>query len=245
MIRRQYVVVIASAISALLLSGCYTILQAPAFVTSAYDAPADEVYTWEGDGQANMSTLNDVDDADLYPYGYGPSRSTGVPVFGYDSLYSLYGYGSPYAYGPHGGLYSGGYGYGYSAGPYGYGYNPYYQDSRGSYIPPGYELITTDALESLVRNQQDISSVDDPLSEVERATQLRRQQVQAERAWTQRTQPERRSTATARTTRPPATSTSTSSGVTKPSSSGSSSSSTSSTSESSGSSAAKRRKTKR
>ena len=170
MIRRQHVAWIASAVSVLVFSGCYTILQAPGFTSGRYDTPTEEVYTWEGEANVTAPSVGDFEnDADLYPYGYGPSRSAGVPVFGYDSLYGLYGYGSPNAYGPYGGpyggLYSSGYGYGYSAGPYGYGYNPYYQDARGSYIPPGYELITTDALGALVRNQRGVSTPADPVTD--------------------------------------------------------------------------------
>ena len=235
MIRRPIVVWIATAISALALSGCYTVLQAPGFVTRPSE-PESQAYTWDGEGATASPTVGDFDNSSQYPYGYGPTRSAGVPVFGYDTLYGLYGYGSPYAYGRYGGLYSGGYGHGYSAGPYGYGYDPYYYGSRGSYVPPGYELITTDALQALRNQQQGIGTVSDPISDAERATQVRRQQRDAERAWTQRTQPERRSTTAVRTPRPAPSS----GRVTS-----SSSSSSSSSSESSGSSAAKRRKKKR
>ncbi len=238
MIRRPIVVWIAMISSALALSGCYTLLQSPGFATR--DTAPDDVYTWDAGGSDVSPLVGDFDAESQYPYGYGPSRSAGVPVFGYDSLYGLYGFGSPYAYGPFGGLYSGGYGYGSNAGPYGYGYDPYYsgsRGSRGSYIPPGYQLITTQALDTLVRNQGQGVGTTSPISDAERATQLRRQQREADRAWTQRTGPERRSTQTVRTTRPEE-----SSGRVTTSSS---SSTTSSSSESSGSSAAKRRKKKR
>ena len=238
MIRRPTVVWIATAISALALSGCYTLLQAPGFASQGAVPSTTEAYTWDtGDGSASPR-VGDFDDSDHYPYGYGSRQSAGVPVLGYDSLYGLYGFGSPYAYGPYGGLYSGGYGYGSNAGPYGYGYDPYYQDSRGGYIPPGHQLITTEALDTLVRNQgQAVGSIGEPLSDADRAPQLRRKQREAERAWTQRTQPERKATSTVRTTRAPEAS----GRVTT----SSSSSSTTSSSESSGSSAAKRRKKKR
>jgi hypothetical protein len=239
MIRRPTVVWIATAISALALSGCYTLLQAPGFASQGAVRSTTEAYTWDADDASVSPRVGDFDDSDHYPYGYGPRQSAGVPVLGYDSLYGLYGFGSPYAYGPYGGLYSGGYGYGSNAGPYGYGYDPYYQDSRGAYIPPGYQLITTESLDTLVRNQgQGVGSISDPLSDAERATQVRSKQRQAERAWTQRTQPERKTTSAVRTTRPAA-----SSG--RVTTSSTSSSTTSSSSESSGSSAAKRRKKKR
>ena len=227
-------------------TGCYTVLRAP----GGFTTPEDPAYsaTWEEpeDSDPRIGRFTDDRGLDTPAYdSYGSSYGSGYPIFGYDSRYGMYGFGSPFAYGPgygYGyGYRYGGYGpYGYSPyyGPYGYGYDPYY--SRGSYVPPGYELVTTTELSELRSGltSRGPTSVSPTVDE----TALRERQRQSqERAWTQRVEPTvRRSTVGQRTTRP--------SGSSKSSGSVSSSSGSSkpaSEEKSSGSSAAKRRKKRR
>ncbi len=236
------------------LSGCYTVLRGPQ-LASTVDVPAA---AWETEAMAEPALIgsysDDLDDPWTSPrdgYGYdGYGYGNGYPVGGYDSRYGLYGFGSPFAYGP--GL-GAAYPYGrYSSayGPYGYGYDPYYYGGSGggsSYVPPGYQLVTTQELadlraeNSVLRN----GSASTGVPAVTRQDALRRQQDEADRAWTQRTvRDTRKSTSGYRTPRPASTSSSTPKKVS--SSSGTSTKpASSSSSKGSGSDAAKRRKTRR
>ena len=230
------------ALAAVSATGCYTVLRAP----GGFTTPEDPAYsaTWEApeDSGPRVGRFSDERGHDTPVYD---SYGSGYPIFGYDSRYGMYGFGSPFAYGPGYGYGYGhqyGYGpYGYSPyyGPYGYGYDPYYSRSRGSYVPPGYELVTTTELSEL---RSGLTSRG-PTSEsptVDQTALRERQRQSQESAWTQRVEPAvRRSTVGQRTTRP--------SGSSKSSGSVSSSSSSKPASEekSSGSSAAKRRKKRR
>ena len=222
-------------------TGCYTVLRAP----GGFSGPEDPAYsaTWEEpeDRSPRVGRFSDERRLDTPVYD---SYGSGYPIFGYDSRYGSYGFGSPFAYGPGYGYGYGhqyGYGpYGYSPyyGPYGYGYDPYY--SRGSYVPPGYELVTSTELSELRAGLTSRGPTSESPTVDETALRERQRQAQ-ERAWTQRVEPEvRRSTAGQRTTRPSGSSKSTgsvsSSGSPKPASS---------EEQSSGSSAAKRRKKRR
>ena len=233
------------ALAAVSATGCYTVLRAP----GGFTTPQDPAYsaTWEEPEDRDPRIGRFSDERGLHTPGYD-SYGSGYPIFGYDSRYGMYGFGSPFAYGPgYGYGYGypyGGYGrYGYSPyhGPYGYGYDPYY--SRGSYVPPGYELVTTTELSEL---RAGLTSRG-PTSEtptVDETTLRERQRQSQERAWTQRVEPTvRRSTVGQRTTKPPTSTSSSSKSSGTVSSSGSSK--PASEEKSSGSSAAKRRKKRR
>ena len=238
------------------LSGCYTVLQGPRLASSVDQGPGYRILADESRMEpAQIGRFDDYDD----PWantrgGYG----SGYPVTGYGSGYGVYGFGSPFAYGPGlGAAYPYG-GYNSSYGPYGYGYDPYYTGSgsygSGSYVPPGYELVTAQELANLRAENVTLRDAgNDILPSVGRQEALRRKQREAEQAWTQRTVPStRKSTSGSRTPRVASTSSASSassgssaSSDAKVSSTSSSSKSTSSSTKSSGSAAAKRRKTRR
>jgi hypothetical protein len=239
------VLVLAAAVVSA--TGCYTVLRAPGGFSRS-EAPAYST-AWEAPEESGPRLGRFSNERDLDTPAYD-SYGSGFPIFGYDSRHGMYGFGSPFAYGPG---YGPGYGYGYGSrygydpygyspryGPYGYGYDPYY--SGNTYVPPGYELVTSTELDRL---RAGLSSGGGPTSDSPPvdSSALQPQQRQAqERAWTQRVEPTaRRSTVGQRTTR--TSSGSPSSG--KVSSSGSSKKPASSDEESSGSSAAKRRKQRR
>jgi len=126
---------------ALLANGCYTVLSNPYQAADLHDsevAYADESKT---PTVGQFDERDEMDDLYRYP---GVRGSYG----GYGSGYGG-GYGSGYGYrGGYGGngydpYYSGGYG------PNSYGYDPYYRDSAGSYVPPGFELVSTRELDQL------------------------------------------------------------------------------------------------
>jgi hypothetical protein len=234
---KLFTVYATALVAALALSGCYTVLMAPASHSS--EPP---VYS-----TTNEPETVDVRSSDLTasspvdPYGYEPYGS-GYPIFGFSSPYDAYGFGSPYAYGPSYGYGRSSYGYGPAYGPYGYGYDPYYRGTGGNYIPPGYELVTSRELDDLRANAV-LGSGPSSVPTLDEAELRMQRQQSSERAWTQRTVPTtRRSTSTYTTPRPAPTTTSSrstgtvDSGSSKPSSS---------SSKSSGSSAAKRRKKRR
>jgi len=139
---------------ALLANGCYTVLSNPYQVADLHDsevAYADESKT---PTVGQFDERDEMDDLYRYPGvrgsygGYGGGYGSGYGG-GYGSGYGG-GYGSGYGggYGGYGGngydpYYSGGYG------PNSYGYDPYYRDSAGSYVPPGFELVSTRELDQL------------------------------------------------------------------------------------------------
>jgi hypothetical protein len=134
---------------ALLANGCYTVLSNPYQAADLHDsevAYADESKT---PTVGQFDERDEMDDLYRYP---GVRGSYGGYGSGYGGGYgSRYGsrYGSGYGYrGGYGGngydpYYSGGYG------PNSYGYDPYYRDSAGSYVPPGFELVSTRELDQL------------------------------------------------------------------------------------------------
>ena len=145
--RRVTAFTAALGLCALLTSGCYTVLKSPYAASEVRERePAYGSRYDEGpNGDLHSPRIGRFDDRDN-PYGGYPGSGYGspggTPLFGYDSRYGPYG------------LYSFGSGYGspnYSSGlgPYGYGYDPYYQGDGGVYIPPGYELVTTQELDQL------------------------------------------------------------------------------------------------
>ena len=129
--------------SALMASGCYTVLSSPYEVADLHDeSPVRDV---------EAPTIGKFDDRDymddLYRYpgvrgGYGGYGGYGYGGYGYGTYgryaYPYYSYSN---YNPY--YYYGGYG------PYSYGYDPYYRSSRGYYVSPGYQLISTRQLDDL------------------------------------------------------------------------------------------------
>jgi hypothetical protein len=239
----------ALAVATVTLSGCYTVLQGPRLASSLDEGAGYHVIENGSPTEPQIGRLQD-DRYDDDPWANTRGYGSGYPVMGYGSGY---GFGSPFAYGP--GL-GAAYPYsGYSSyyGPYGYGYDPYYTGrgsyGSGSYVPPGYQLVTSRELANLRAEITELRNTgsDIPPS-VDRQEALRRKQRDADRAWTQRTVPvTRKSTSGYRTPRVTSTSsTSRSSSGTKASSSTSSTKpASSSSSKSSGGDAAKRRKTRR
>lgn len=234
--------------AAVALTGCYTILQAPRSFSSDYESDRPGYSSaWENEREDSPLMGDYRDDRDANnPFGYSPygggggyggyGSGGGFPALGYDSRNGLYGFGSPYGYGSgYGG------GYGANSGPYGYGYDPYYSGAGGSYVPPGYQLVTTQELANLRAENAALqsSSFSDTAIPTLNQTQLTREQ---QRAWEQRTPSRTQPTATRKSTasvRTPKSSSSSSSTVSK------GGSSKSAKSKSSGSSTAKRRKTRR
>ncbi|MDA0334789.1 MAG: hypothetical protein O2782_06475 [bacterium] len=249
------------ATAAFALSGCYTVLQGPRLLSANDDGAPDPV--WDVDEQRYAADSDDPRESvyDDYPYqNTYEEYGHGYPVMRAASGFGLYGFGSPFAYGPGlGSAYSYGYGgyggYSPAYGPYGYGYDPYYSDPyyRGggsSYVPPGYELVTARELANLRTENAALrsgSTVNNTGPSISQQEALRRQQLNAERAWTQREVPAlRKSTTEYRTAKPqPEAPKATTSVASSGSSSGTSSKPASSSTKSSGSSAAKRSKTNR
>ena len=178
-----------SALStAVLVSGCYTVLRAPRTAT----LPVQEQAYASEEVRPAISRYSDEDDFDRYPggvYGYGDTPYGGTPYLGYDTGAGFYGYGA-YGYGPYG---YGAYGYpSYGYGPYGYGADPYYHDSGGSYLAPGYELISTRELEN-IRDTIDTlsSSRTDPVQEARQEELWREAEEERERVFQTHLSPSR------------------------------------------------------
>ena len=201
----KYLLTTALALGAsFALGGCYTILQDPHSAADLHESEwaADDEY----ERDARMGRFDDEDD-DFYRYPGVPSSYGGYGGYSYPIIgggYGGYGYGG-YGYGGYPTPY-GGYGYG-GYGPYSYGYDPYYTDSRGFYVPPGYELVSTrelDTMRASLANAAKAPQVD------ERA--LREEQRRREEVWGKRVEPRvrRAPTPTPRSTSavsaPPATS---------------------------------------
>lgn len=173
---------------AMSLSGCYTVLTAPRSL-SDYEAKSPYAQREHRDRDELLSPQVGRFEGDIDPYGgyYGsaPYGGYGVPVFGYDSRMGLFG---NYGYG----------GYHPRSGPGSYGYDPYYSGVYGTYVPPGYELVTTDELDRLrygLTNQptSTTTSLPDP-DEVRIPEQERQEQPQDD--WARRTNPRTRKSPT-------------------------------------------------
>ena len=212
--------VFAAVVPALLGSGCYTVLKGPRVASDYLEEPT---YSRYGSGAGNEDLLGarvgrtERDDdpyEDFYggaPYG-GTYGGYGTPVFGYDSRMGMFG---GYRYG---GYYPG-------AGPLGYGYDPYYSGAYGTYIPPGYELVTSNELYQL-RTDANRNTTGPPPTTYEPPPDPVLQQRQAEtqrEVWQQRQETRQRPAPTL-TPRPSASTTVTKSTATRSSSSSSSSS---------------------
>ena len=164
-----------------LVSGCYTALRAPRTATLSVQ---EQAYVSE-EVRPAVSQYSDEDDFYRYPgdvYGYGGTPYGRTPYIGYDTGAGFYGYGA-YGY-P---------GYGYAGyGPYGYGADPYYHDSGGSYLAPGYELISTRELEEIRDTIHALSSSrTDPVQEARQEELRREQEEERERVFQTRLSPSR------------------------------------------------------
>ena len=170
---------------ALMASGCYTVLSSPYEAASLHDeSPVRDV---EAPTVGQFDDRDYMDDYYRYPGvrgGYG----------GYGGYYGGYGrYGGYY---PTAGYLPYYYGYGYGRypyyydgyGPYSYGYDPYYRSSRGYYVSPGYQLISTRQLDDLraASRLNATPAVTDPA----RATEVQRRE---ENVWQRRVEPRVRS----------------------------------------------------
>ena len=177
----------ALSLTALMASGCYTVLSSPYEVADLHDEyPSRDV-------EAPTPTVGQFDDRDymddLYRYpgvrgGYGR----------YGGYYGGYGGYGGYYY-PTSGYYPSYYG-GYPSyyggyGPYSYGYDPYYRSSGGYYVSPGYELVSTRELDELraASRRNATSTVANPAA----ATEVQRRE---ESVWQRRVEPRVRSTPT-------------------------------------------------
>jgi hypothetical protein len=182
-------------------SGCYTVLQNPNALASLHD---DE-WSAEEEYSARADRYDEYDEAEVddgfyrypgVPGSYGAYGGAGYPLSGYGSSN---GYGGSYGYGNYG---YGGSGYGasrnpygayadygsYGYGPYSYGYDPYYTDSRGSYVPPGYELVNTRELDDI---RASLAGVQGGAKTVDKEA-IRAQQRRKEAVWSQRVAPQMR-----------------------------------------------------
>lgn len=183
----------ALPLTALMASGCYTVLSSPYEVADLHDEDLARAKSRD----VEAPTVGQFDDRDymddLYRYpgvrgGYGGYGGYYGGYGGYGGYYptSRHYYGGyPYYYGgyPH---YYGGYG------PYSYGYDPYYRSSSGYYVSPGYQLISTRQLDDLRRAASRLNTtpmVTDPAAATER-------QRREENVWQRRVEPRVRSAPT-------------------------------------------------
>ena len=173
----------ALSLTALMASGCYTVLSSPYEVADLHDeGPARDV---------EAPTIGKFDDRDymddLYRYpgvrgGYGGYGGYGGGYGGYGGGYGGYyptsGYNPSYYGNSYYPSYYGGYG------PYSYGYDPYYRSSSGYYVPPGYELVSTRQLDDLraASRLNTTPMIADPAT----ATEIQRRE---EEVWQRRVEP--------------------------------------------------------
>ncbi|MDE2705764.1 MAG: hypothetical protein OXI35_11895 [Gemmatimonadota bacterium] len=189
----------ALPLTALMASGCYTVLSSPYEAADLHDEDLARAKSRD----VEAPTVGQFDDRDymddLYRYpgvrgGYGGYGGYYGGYGGYGGYYPTSGY-YPYYYGGYPSYY-GGYG------PYSYGYDPYYRSSSGYYVPPGYELVSTRQLDDLraASRLNATPAIADPAAATER-------QRREENVWQRRVEPRVRSapTPTPRSTvsRPP------------------------------------------
>ena len=178
----------ALPLTALMASGCYTVLSSPYESASLHEEEVTRDIETPTVGQFDDRDYMD----DLYRYpgvrgGYGRYGGYGGYYGGYGGYYpaSRHYYGGyPSYYGGYPSYY-GGYG------PYSYGYDPYYRSSRGYYVPPGYQLINTRQLDDLraASRLNTTPMVTDPA----RANEVQRRE---EEVWQRRVEPRVRSAPT-------------------------------------------------
>ena len=156
--KKSGTIALTLGLSALVTSGCYTAVNSPyasarerepEYTSSRYDERPDGETSRSAvrrDGQYGSSGYGS---SGYGSSGYGNRGSGGTSIFGYGSNNGLYGLGSGYNDYPYSSAY----------GPNGYGADPYYQGDTG-YIPPGYQLVTTQELEQLRLNNGVLTDTD-------------------------------------------------------------------------------------
>jgi hypothetical protein len=184
----------ALGLSALLLGGCYTVLNAPFTGPELQGRPLRVEEPYQGQP---TPLLDRVDEQDRWDDAYGYSRYGGGYGGGYGAGYGGpvvgWGYDSVYGNNPYFG-YGYGYPYGYGYGPYSYGYDPYYQSSGGYYVPAGYSLVGDRELAQLRSYGWTLGAAKetDPAAiaeeKIRQETQIRKQQE----TWERRVDPQAR-----------------------------------------------------
>jgi hypothetical protein len=183
---KAFILYSALPLTALMVSGCYTVLSSPYEAASLHDEDLARAKS----RAVEAPTVGQFDDRDymddLYRYpgvrgGYGGYGGYYGGYGGYGGYYPTSGY-YPYYYGGYPSYY-GGYG------PYSYGYDPYYRSSSGYYVPPGYELVSTRQLDDLraASRRNATPTIADPAAATER-------QRREENVWQRRVEPRVRST---------------------------------------------------
>ncbi len=182
------------SLTALMASGCYTVLSSPYRVADLHDE--------EPTRDVEAPTVGQFDDRDYMDdlYRYPGVRGGYGRYGGYYGGYGGYGGYHPHYYGDYP-YYYGGYG------PYSYGYDPYYRSSRGYYVSPGYRLISTRELDDLrAASRLNVTpAVVDPAA----AAEIQRRE---ENVWQRRVEPRVRSASPP----PPRTTSSVSTGTSSP-----------------------------
>lgn len=138
--KKSGTIALTLGVSALVTSGCYTAVNSP-YASAREREPeyTSSRYDERPGGETSRSAVRR--DGQYGSSGYGNRGSGGSSNFGYGSNNGLFGFGSGYNDYPYSSAY----------GPNGYGADPYYQGDTG-YIPPGYQLVTTQELEQLRLN---------------------------------------------------------------------------------------------
>ena len=151
--KKSGTIALTLGLSALVTSGCYTAVNSP-YASAREREPeyTSSRYEERPDGETSRSAVRRDGQYGSSGYGssgYGNRGSGGTSIFGYGSNNGLYGFGSGYNDYPYSSAY----------GPNGYGADPYYQGDTG-YIPPGYQLVTTQELEQLRLNNGVLTDTD-------------------------------------------------------------------------------------
>ena len=151
--KKSGTIALTLGVSALVTSGCYTAVNSP-YASAREREPeyTSSRYDERPDGETSRSAVRRDGQYGSSGYGssgYGNRGSGGSSIFGYSSNNGLYGFGSGYNDYPYSSAY----------GPNGYGADPYYQGDTG-YIPPGYQLVTTQELEQLRLNNGVLTDTD-------------------------------------------------------------------------------------
>ena len=151
--KKSGTIALTLGVSALVTSGCYTAVNSP-YASAREREPeyTSSRYEERPDGETSRSAVRRDGQYGSSGYGssgYGNRGSGGTSIFGYGSNNGLYGFGSGYNDYPYSSAY----------GPNGYGADPYYQGDTG-YIPPGYQLVTTQELEQLRLNNGVLTDTD-------------------------------------------------------------------------------------
>ncbi len=152
--KKSGTIALTLGVSALVTSGCYTAVNSP-YASAREREPeyTSSRYEERPDGETSRSAVRRDGQYGSSGYGssgYGTRGSGGTSLFGYGSTNGLYGLGSGYNDYPYSSAY----------GPNGYGADPYYQGDTGLYIPPGYQLVTTQELEQLRLNNGVLTDTD-------------------------------------------------------------------------------------